>query len=117
MSQEAYEKREPNLAEGGTLLYEEELVEPKSTHDGVKAYGIPAARFAEELGNNMVLNMIMLGFLSGTTGLFEPEAAKKAIAASVPSHFVDLNHRAFDKGYEYGKSVLARETEASEVKK
>jgi len=119
MSQEAYEKHELNLAKGGTLLYEEELVEPNSKRDGIKAYGIPAARFAEELGNNMVLNMIMLGFLSGTTGLFEPEAAKKAITASVPGHFIDLNHRAFDKGYEYGKGVLAREreTEVSEAKK
>ncbi len=113
MSQEAYEKHEPNLAPGGLLLYEEELVEPEHANDKIRAYGIPAARFAEDLGNSMVLNMIMLGFLSGTSGLIEPEASKKAISASVPGHFIELNYRAFDKGYEYGLGKIRREQIAS----
>lgn len=119
LSQEAYEKHEGNLEPGGILLYEEELVEPMPTHDGIRAYGIPAARFAEDLGSSVVLNMIMLGFMSGTTGLFEPDAAKKAISVSVPGHFIELNHKAFDKGYEYGKAMIAREkeSEVSEAKK
>ncbi len=106
MSQEAYEKHEPNLSEDGLLLYEEELVELEPPRDNIKAYGVPAARIAEKLGNPMVLNMIMLGFLSGTSGLIEPEAAKKAIAASVPGHFIELNHKAFDMGYEYGRKKV-----------
>jgi len=108
MSQEAYEKHEPDVVTGGLLLYESELVEPGHQNHGITAYGIPAARFAEELGNPMVLNMIMLGFLSGTSGLIEPEPAKQAIAASVPGHFVELNHKAFDKGYQFGKGEVAR---------
>jgi 2-oxoglutarate ferredoxin oxidoreductase subunit gamma len=116
MSQEAYEKHEPNLAPDGVLLYEEELVFPRPPRDKIRVYGIPAARFAEELGNSMVLNMIMIGFLAGTTGLIQPEAAKKAIAVSVPGHFVELNHRAFDKGYEYGiEKVKAGKTAGSEA--
>jgi len=109
MSQEAYEKHEPNLSPDGLLLYEEELVEPNPARENIRMYGIPAARFAEELGNNMVLNMIMIGFLSGTSDLITPEAAKKAIASSVPSHSIDLNHKAFDKGYQYGRGKVARE--------
>lgn len=107
MSQEAYEKHEPELSPDGVLLYEEELVFPRPPRDNIVAYGIPAARFAEELGNSMVLNMIMIGFLAGITGLVTPEASKKAIAASVPGHFIDLNHRAFDMGYEYGRDKVA----------
>ncbi len=113
MSQEAYEKHEPNLASDGLLLYEEELVMPGTPRDQIRAYGIPAARFAEELGNSMVLNMIMLGFLSGISGLIDPEAAKNAISATVPSHFIELNHKAFDKGYNYGRSKVAREETAA----
>ena len=107
MSQEAYETHEPNLAPDGLLIYEEELVELHPVRDKIRAYGIPAARFAEELGNSMVLNIIMIGFLTGTSGIIEREAAKKAIAASVPSHLIDLNHKAFEKGYEYGRNKLA----------
>jgi len=107
MSQEAYDKHEPNLSPEGLLLYEEELVEPGPIRDRIRAYGIPAARFAEELGNKMVLNMIMVGFLAGTSGLVEPAAAKKAVAASVPGHLVDLNHKAFDRGYDHGRLKVA----------
>jgi 2-oxoglutarate ferredoxin oxidoreductase subunit gamma len=115
MSQEAYEKHEPNLSAGGYLLFEEELVVPKPARDQIKMFGIPAARFAEELGNPMFLNMIMLGFLSGVTGLIGSEAAKKAIAASVPGHFIDSNHKAFDTGYDYGVKHVAKENVTSEA--
>jgi len=119
MSQEAFEKHEPNLQPGGLVLYEEELVVPGEEREGIKYFGIPAARYAEELGNSMVLNMIMLGFLSGTSGIIDAEAAKKAIAASVPGHFIELNHLAFDRGFIHGqKSVAGEETAmASEAAK
>lgn len=106
MSQEAYEKHEPDLSDDGILIYEEELVEPNPSRGNIRAYGIPAARFAEELGNPMVLNIIMVGFLAGTSRIIDHEAAKKAVAASVPSHVIELNHMAFEKGYNYGLNKL-----------
>lgn len=115
MSQEAYQKHVPNLAPGGTLLYEEELVELNQPRSDIKAYGIPAARFAEELGNSMVLNIIMLGFLAGVTGIVTSEACRKAVASSVPGHLVGLNHKAFDKGYDFGKGKIASEQVANSV--
>jgi 2-oxoglutarate ferredoxin oxidoreductase subunit gamma len=115
MSQEAYEKHEPSLSPDGLLLYEEELVEPGPARDNIRMYGIPATRFAEELGNSMVLNMIMLGFLSGTSGLIQPKAARSAIAASVPGHFIELNHLAFNKGCQYGKGLVAGEMIAGKI--
>ncbi|HDS30683.1 MAG TPA: pyruvate ferredoxin oxidoreductase [Firmicutes bacterium] len=116
MSQEAFQKHEPNLIPGGILLYEDELVDPNNIRSDIRAYGVPAARFAEELGNSMVLNIIMLGFLSGVTGLVTPEACKKAIASSVPGHLVALNHKAFDKGYDYGRGKIATEQISDAVK-
>src|SRR5512146_931920 len=50
MSQDAYAKFSPELREDGVLLIEEDLVKPGNAHPkGVKIYGIPATRFAEEL--------------------------------------------------------------------
>lgn len=115
MSQEAYQKHEPSLVAGGVLIYEDELVELNHPRSDIKTYGIPAARFAEELGNSMVLNIIMLGFLSGVTGIVSPDACKKAIASSVPGHLVSLNHKAFDKGYDYGRGKIASEQVADDV--
>ena len=117
MSQEAYDKHAPNLAKDGLLLYEEELVDLGEKRKDIRIYGIPAARFAEELGNPMVLNMIMIGFLAGTSGIIDAEAARKAVRASVPSHLVELNNKAFEKGYQYGKGKVARTEIGSEATK
>ena len=55
MSQEGYSKFSGDLREGGTLIYEKELVvtdEPP----GRKMFGVPATRIAEELGVKIAAN-------------------------------------------------------------
>jgi 2-oxoglutarate ferredoxin oxidoreductase subunit gamma len=108
MSQDAFKKFSPELRKDGILLYEEELVKPEGLPPTVKAYGIPATRFAEELGRKMVLNIVMVGFFTAVTGLVSEKAAKEAVADSVPPSTVDLNMKAFDKGYQYGKKLLQK---------
>jgi 2-oxoglutarate ferredoxin oxidoreductase subunit gamma len=106
MSQEAYNKFVPDLKDGGMLLVEEDLVRVSDVKKEVKVYSIPATRFAEELGKRMVLNSVMVGFFTAVTQLLEPDAVRKAIADSVPSHSREVNLKAFDKGYEYGVNEL-----------
>jgi 2-oxoglutarate ferredoxin oxidoreductase subunit gamma len=36
------------------------------------------------------------------------KAAKEAVADSVPPSTVDLNMKAFDKGFQYGKKLLQK---------
>jgi 2-oxoglutarate ferredoxin oxidoreductase subunit gamma len=109
MSQEAYTRFIPTLKPGGWLLYEEDLVELDERAQGMQAFGIPATRFAEELGRRLVLNMVLVGFLTGVTEIVSPEAARKSVADSVPKGTIELNTAAFDKGLEYG---LAHRTAA-----
>jgi len=106
MSQEAYSKFVPELKDGGTLIVEEDLVRVADGKKEIKVYSIPATRFAEELGKRMVLNSVMVGFFTAVTRLLEPDAVRKAIADSVPSHSKDVNLKAFDKGYDYGVKEL-----------
>ncbi len=106
MSQDAYNQFAPTLKPGGLLLYEEELVSvdgrlPK----GTRAIGIPATRFAEELGRRLVLNIVMVGFFAGVTGLLTFESVEKAVKDSVPKGTEDLNMRALKKGFEFGKET------------
>ena len=107
MSQDAFSKFSPGMSENGTLLIEEELVKPEGLPPGVKVYGIPATRIAEELGRKMVLNIVMVGFFTAVTGLINADAMRRAVEASVPPGTERLNLSAFDKGYEYGKQQLA----------
>src|SRR3972149_608384 len=50
MSQEAYTKFSPQLAQGGMLLTEEGLVVTHNLRSDIKHYSIPATRIAEEVG-------------------------------------------------------------------
>lgn len=109
MSQDAYTQFIPQLKPGGLVLFEEELVTidgklPK----GAKCVGIPATRFAEELGRRLVLNIVMVGFFAGATNLVSWESIEKAVMSSVPKGTEDLNLKALKKGYDYGIEQAAR---------
>jgi 2-oxoglutarate ferredoxin oxidoreductase subunit gamma len=102
MSQEAFTRFAPELRDTGILIVEEDLVRISGLKSGVRVYGVPATRLAEELGRKMVLNVVMVGFFAAVTGLLKPESLREAVADSVPPATRELNLRAFDKGYEFG---------------
>lgn len=108
MSQDAYEKYEPDLRSDGVLIYDTDLVKIKGERDQVVYYGVPSTRFAEEMGNRIFANLVMLGFFTAITKVVTPEAMKKALPGLVPKRFLELNMRAFDKGYEYGEEMLKK---------
>jgi 2-oxoglutarate ferredoxin oxidoreductase subunit gamma len=107
MSQEAFSKFVPDLKDGGLLLLEEDLVQPSKLKPGTRVFRCPGTRIAEELGKRMVLNIVMVGFFAAVAGVAGAEALRKAVGDSVPEAFRDLNLKAFDRGYEYGKKKLA----------
>ena len=108
LSQEAYDKYEPGLGDGGILIYEEELVKPSGDPNRVKMFPIPATRMGEEAGNRLFANLVVLGFFSAITGAASPDAMKKALPGLVPDRFLKANMSAFDKGYEHGLAAAAK---------
>ena len=105
MSQDAYEKYEPELREDGILIYDTDLVRLKSVGPKFKIYGIPS--------NRIFANLVMLGFFTAITKVVTPEAMKKALPGLVPKRFLELNIRAFEKGFNYGVEILGQEKEES----
>lgn len=104
MSPDAYAQFVPALKPAGRLLYEQDLITlDERMPTGAKAFGIPATRFAEELGRRLVLNIVMVGFFAGVTDLVSFEAIKNAVKSSVPKGTEDLNLRALQRGYDYGR--------------
>jgi 2-oxoglutarate ferredoxin oxidoreductase subunit gamma len=114
MSQEAYSLFTPQLKEDGILIIEQDLVRVEKLPPGVRVYGVPATRLAEELGKRMVLNIVMVGFFAAVTNVLEPEAVRQAVGDSVPEAFRELNLKAFDKGFEYGTKHLSSGVEKDE---
>lgn len=102
MSQEACNKFLPETTEDAIIIIEEDLVKPKDLKPGMKVYGIPATRLAEELGRKMILNIVMVGFFTAVTKLVNYEAVREAVKASVPQGTEGMNLKAYDRGYQYG---------------
>ena len=99
MSQEAFNKYGAAVAEGARLVVDTDLVQ-SSTRKGWLRH-VPATRLAEELGNRMCANVVMLGFFAAVTGVVPREALEEAVRTTMRPRFVDLNLRAFAQGFEY----------------
>jgi 2-oxoglutarate ferredoxin oxidoreductase subunit gamma len=70
-------------------------------------YTVPATRLAEEIGRRIVLNIVTVGFFGAVSRLVPREALEKAVKESVPPGTLDLNLRAFQRGYEAGLAAVA----------
>jgi 2-oxoglutarate ferredoxin oxidoreductase subunit gamma len=108
MSQEGFVKHGSNIKERGTLVIDEDLVKPEQVKKGLKVFSIPSTRFAEEMGAKIAANIVMFGFFTAVTDLINMESAKKAIESSFKEKLVDMNLKAFDKGYKFGKEALSK---------
>ncbi len=95
--QEAYERFRPALKPDGVLVVDADLV---TLHDDeVNAIRLPAVRLATELGNRLVTNIVLLGYLAGATGVVTLEALEQAVRASVGSQHLDIDLAALDAGF------------------
>lgn len=108
MSQEGFDKFKPEVnAKTGVVLYDEDLVKLKRDNKA-KYYPIRATKMAEDLGNRIIANVVMLGFLIAIAKPVSLESMEKAIPESVPSRFADLNLKAFRMGYDHGLELLKK---------
>jgi len=106
MSQEAYLRYVDDLKENGILIVDPDLVPNQRDNLEVRMYEVPATKIAEGLGKKIVANVVMMGAFAAITNLLGLEHLKESIRRNVPKAFMELNLIAFEKGYEYGKSLL-----------
>ncbi len=116
----AFEKAEAlrNLAmlrPGGTLIVNDEAIEPLSVTSGGATYPddgqldqaaaqvtgdvyrVPGMRLAEELGNRRVANIVLLGALSARLEV-PADLWLEVIAERVPTQHLAVNRAAFERG-------------------
>lgn len=99
---EAYSKFRPVLKEGGLLIVDSGLV--KVSDDEENVCRVPATQIADEVGNRLARNVVILGCLVGKTGVVSREAMEKAIRSTMKEKIVELNVRAMDAGIEFAKN-------------
>lgn len=99
MTQQAADKYSSDLAEGGLLVIDTDLV--PNIPKGKKVISIPITRLStEKLGRDLFANIIALGALVKITGVVSLETVKTAVAHRVPPHTIDKNMEALLIGYQ-----------------
>lgn len=107
LTQEACDKYSHDLKEGGVLLIDSDLVlrEPVGNFKVTKFNITNTAK--NEIGREIVTNIVALGAMVALTGVVTKEAAEKAVLARVPEAFLELNKKAFHLGFDKAMAAKA----------
>jgi 2-oxoglutarate ferredoxin oxidoreductase subunit gamma len=96
MSQQACETYIFDLKPGGALIVDESLVHHLPT---TRAVAIPFTRIArQEVGREMLANIVALGALAVLTGVVSRKSLKAAVLARVPRGTEEMNKKALAAG-------------------
>ncbi len=107
MSEDAKNSYAACIPESKLILIDQDLVQLDEAPPGSRLFKIPATRIAEKLGRKIVANIVMLGFITAVTGTISHDAMKQAILASIPAGTEELNLKAFEEGFNYGRKHYA----------
>ena len=103
MNQPSLTKFEPRVKSGGVLFYNSDLIKYENHRDDIKIYPIPVNTIANELGNDRVANIVMLGALVATGDIVSEKSALEMLNEKLGKkkpEFIPMNNSAFQKGKE-----------------
>lgn len=106
MSQHAYIDYVDDIKAGGTVILDPDMIPREKDSKNVKVFHVPATKIAEGLGRKIVANIVMLGAFVAITGVLDENAVREAVKDNIPRGTEELNLAAFQKGYEYGKTLV-----------
>ncbi len=94
-------KFEKRIKEGGRLFLNTSLVHSPSSRHDIARIGIRANDIAEDLGDNRISNMVMLGAFLKKTGVVTMESVLAALKQVLPPRrhsLIPLNENALERG-------------------
>ena len=95
------ERFEPDVKAGGLIIYNSSLINKAPVREDVEVLAVPANEIAESLGNNRIVNMVMVGALAAKTGLVKMDTVSAALSKVLPEHrhsLIPLNTQALEAG-------------------
>ena len=104
MNRPSLERFEPDVREGGLIIYNSSLIDIEPQRRDVEVIAIPATEIADELGNTWVANMVVLGSYVAKTGILTKEAITSAFPVFIKrKNLIPLNEEAVQKGIDWVK--------------
>lgn len=101
MNLPSLDKFEDSVKPGGLLIYNSSLITRAPKRDDITILKVPANELANELGNDRVANMVVLGALLGQIPMVSKESILAALRHTLPEHrhnLLPLNEAALEKG-------------------
>jgi len=109
MTQASFDKYSSKVKKGGVVLYDETFVTPSSVPEGVKAFGFPITKTADDtVGEARTANILALGVLTGLLDFVERDSMEQSVMSRVPAKAREINGKAFAIGYEQGVRIAAQ---------
>ena len=103
MSQQGFEKYGVAARDDAVMVLDADLVRSRPV---CRYHEIPATAEAKEnLGREIVANIVMMGALVAITGVVSRAAIERAVLDSVPKGTESLNTRALKRGFELGEQA------------
>ncbi|MTV48079.1 2-oxoacid:ferredoxin oxidoreductase subunit gamma [Heliobacillus mobilis] len=107
MSPEAAKKYVDDVKEEGIIILDSTYVKDCEPKKG-KVYKVDISRIArQDVGREVVANIVALGVIVGLTGVVSREALEKAILARVPKGTEEMNKKALAAGFQAIKSAVS----------
>ncbi len=103
MNTPSFLKFEPTIEKNGTLLVNSALINEKSKRDDIDVRYIPANYLAQEAGNKIVANIVMLGALLKLKNFAKTETIQNVIKekfAEKGPKIIDMNMKALQMGFD-----------------
>jgi len=109
LSQPGFESYYKDLGPNSILIVDEDMVKIDKLKSQIKAkvFTAPFSKTADQLGNRIITNIIMLGCITAATGVVSEKNMMIAVKARVPKKFEQLNVQGFKKGFEIGKKITS----------
>ena len=104
----SFDKYEEALAEGGTLIVNQSMVDRGAKREDIHVIFVPCNEIAEELGNKKLLNMVAVGALLTVLPEITMQDVEKALEDHLPvrhKHLLPQNYEALRRGYEAASRV------------
>lgn len=106
MSQEACDKFAADPEQGGIIIIDSTYVYGQPDVKGV-VYTLPIGLTArEQVGREMVANVVALGAMVRITGIVSREALSEALLARIPVGTEEINLKALDTGWQLAEKAL-----------
>lgn len=97
-------KYQDAVKDDGIMFLNEDLIKESPSRNGIELVKVPANTIAHDMGNDRVLNMVMLGAFIEKTRAVSSRAASEAIVEVLgdkKQKLIDINQKALENGARY----------------